>query len=90
MDRLEGPEITGDMLKEVCDAQGRGALALWLVHDEGRWHLVVRGAVDGSEEHVLTYNTVISQVVRRKEETGRWRYEYEIAAQTFNSMFFKR
>ena len=88
MDHLEGPVITGPMIEEICKAWNRGALALWLVRSEGLWHLVVVGAVDGSEEHVLTYQTILSQVVRRKE-AGRWRFEYEIAAQTFNSMFFK-
>jgi hypothetical protein len=89
MDNLQGPQITGRMIEKVVDSGGTGSMRLWLVKSHGEWMTVVAGGVDGSEEHVLTYATVLSQTIRRKEGE-RWRFEYDLAAIGFNSMFFKR
>lgn len=47
------------------------------------------GGVDGSEEHVLTYATVLSQTPRILVGT-ELRFECLLAAVGFNSMFFTR
>ena len=89
MDNLTGPQITGQMIETVINSGGTGAARLWLVCSKGEWEVVMAGGVDGSEEHVLTYDTVLSQTIRRREGE-RWRFEYDLAAIGFNSMFFKR
>jgi len=89
MDHLKGPKITGQMIERVINSGGPGTFRLWLVCSDGEWEVVVAGGVDGSEEHVLTYATVLSQTPRCRVGTDT-PFEYTLAAIGFNSMFFKR
>lgn len=87
MEHLQGPKITGQMIQEVITHSAPG-VRLWLVCSKGVWNVVMGGAVDGTEDHVLTYGTVLSQTIRTRVGT-EWRFECELAAMGFNSMFFK-
>lgn len=89
VDHLEGPKITEQMIEEVIASGAPGKIRLWLVRSKGTWNVVVADGVDGSEEHVLTYATVLSQTPRILVGT-EMRFECLLAAVGFNSMFFTR
>ena len=90
MDPLTGPKITEQMIEEVIAAGAPGRLRPWLTCSQnGIWRVVAAGAVDGSERHVLTDGTVLSQTIRTRVGT-EVRFECMLAAVGFNSMFFTR
>jgi hypothetical protein len=81
MHGLEAQRITADQIRDVLNPP-RG-FELWLSYFGGAWSVVVAGAVDGTEEHVLTRCTVVARSVRFEDG-----WDYVLSAYAMNAVLY--